>query len=62
MLLSILSLIADSHMDATADGFVGAFGEGTRRPDWVVSSPPYKQAFAVLKPALRVGCKGVASS
>jgi len=53
-------LVADSHIDASTDAFVDAFGGGARRPDWVVTSPPYKHAFAILKRALRVGRVGVA--
>lgn len=29
-------------------------------PDWVVTSPPYQDAFAILKQALRFGRVGVA--
>lgn len=29
-------------------------------PEWVVTSPPYKHAFAILKRALRIGRVGVA--
>jgi len=58
--LLVLRLLADSHMDATSDAFVEAFGSGTRRPDWVVTSPPYKHAFAILRAALRIARVGVA--
>jgi len=58
--LPTLRLVADSHIDASTDAFVDAFGGGARRPDWVVTSPPYKHAFAILKRALRVGRVGVA--
>ena len=47
-------------MDATTDAFSDSFGEEARRPEWVVTSPPYKHAFAILKRALRVGRVGVA--
>ncbi|CAM9259984.1 unnamed protein product [Scytosiphon promiscuus] len=53
-------LMADSHMDAATDEFRDAFRVEARRPDWVVSSPPYKNAFAILKQALRIGRVGVA--
>jgi len=53
-------LDADSHMDATTQAFADAFGEEARRPEWVVSSPPYKHAFAILKRALTIGRVGVA--
>lgn len=48
-------------MDATTDEFAEAFSESSLRPDWVVTSPPYKNAFsAILKQALRVAGLGVA--
>lgn len=53
-------MMADSHMDAATDEFCETFCEEARRPDWVVSSPPYKNAFAILKQALRIGRVGVA--
>ncbi|CAN0324330.1 unnamed protein product, partial [Ectocarpus sp. 6 AP-2014] len=40
--------------------FVKAYVEERVRPDWVVTSPPYKHAFAILKQAMRVGRMGVA--
>lgn len=57
---SLCRLLADSHMGAATEGFVEAFREDSWRPDWVVSSPPYKHAFAILKQALPVGRVGVA--
>ncbi|CAN0210642.1 unnamed protein product [Ectocarpus sp. 12 AP-2014] len=54
------SLVADTHLDASTDDFAEAYLEDTRRPDWVVTSPPYKNAFFILKQALRVGRVGVA--
>lgn len=47
-------------MDASTDTFREAFSEETRRPDWIVTSPPYDNAFAILKQALRVSRVGVA--
>ena len=53
-------MVADSHVDATTDIFSDTFGEEVRRPEWLVTSPPHKHAFAILKRALRVGRGGVA--
>ncbi|CAN0428676.1 unnamed protein product, partial [Pylaiella littoralis] len=36
-----------------------AYGQGDNRPDWVVTSPPYKNAFAILKQALHAAHAGV---
>lgn len=47
-------------MDATTEAFGDAFAEEARRPEWVVTSPPYKHAFAILKRALKIGRVGVA--
>ncbi|CAN0158809.1 unnamed protein product, partial [Scytosiphon promiscuus] len=49
-----------NHMDAITDAFVEAFSKDPRRPDWIVSSPPYRHAFSILRQALRVGRVGVA--
>eukprot|EP00752_Nemacystus_decipiens_P003221 g2981.t2 len=54
------TLVADSHMDATTDAFAETFVQDEKRPDWIVTSPPYKHAFAILKQALRIGRAGVA--
>ncbi|CAN0404646.1 unnamed protein product, partial [Pylaiella littoralis] len=51
---------ADSHVDVTTDTFYNTFSHETRRPDWIVTSPPYKTVFAILKQALRIGRVGVA--
>ncbi|CAM9784063.1 unnamed protein product, partial [Pylaiella littoralis] len=53
-------LIADSHMDVTTRDFYDLFSQETRRPDWIVSSPPYQNAFAIWQQALRIVRKGVA--
>lgn len=53
-------VVADTHLDATTDDFVHAYAEENIPPDWVVTSPPYRHAFAILKQALRVGRIGVA--
>lgn len=47
-------------MDATTDAFADFFADDSRRPEWVVSSPPYQHAFAILQQALCVGRVGVA--
>ncbi|CAN0004156.1 unnamed protein product [Pylaiella littoralis] len=52
-------LPADTHLDASGADFVQAYGQGDNRPDWVVTSPPYKNAFAILKKALHVAQVGV---
>ncbi|CAM9336323.1 unnamed protein product [Pylaiella littoralis] len=52
------SLTADRHMDVTTDAFYDFFSNDTRRPDWIVSSPPYGHAFPILKQAIRVGRVG----
>ncbi|CAN0364435.1 unnamed protein product [Pylaiella littoralis] len=48
-----------THLDASGADFVQAYGQGDNRPDWVVTSPPYKNAFAILKQALHVAQGGV---
>ncbi|CAM9157863.1 unnamed protein product [Ectocarpus sp. 4 AP-2014] len=58
--LPTLRLVADTHLDAAADAFVEAYVEKTVRPDWVVTSAPYRHAFAILKQAMPVGRMGVA--
>ncbi|CAM9976012.1 unnamed protein product, partial [Pylaiella littoralis] len=49
-----------SHVDVTTDTFYNVFSDEMRRPDWIVTSPPYKTAFAILKQTLRIGRVGVA--
>ncbi|CAN0421863.1 unnamed protein product, partial [Pylaiella littoralis] len=46
--------------DVTTDTFYNIFSHETRRADWIVTSPPYKTVFAILKQALRIGRVGVA--
>ncbi|CAN0402120.1 unnamed protein product, partial [Pylaiella littoralis] len=53
-------LPADTHMDATSVPFVEHFMDGGRRPDWVVSSPPYKNALVILKNACQIAKVDVA--
>lgn len=55
------SLAADTHMDASTDAFRESYtSDAATRPDWVVTSPPYSNAFAILKQALCVARVGVA--
>ncbi|CAN0345986.1 unnamed protein product [Pylaiella littoralis] len=56
----ITCLPADAHIDATSVPFVEHFMEGGRRRDWVVSSPPYKNALLILKNACQIAKVGVA--
>ena len=47
-------------MDASSAEFVEYFLEESRRPEWFVTSPPYRNAFAFLKNACRIAKVGVA--
>ena len=47
-------------MDASSVEFVEYFLEEDRRPEWFVSSPPYRNAFAFLKNACRIAKVDVA--
>lgn len=47
-------------MDASTDAFCEAFMEDGRRPDWIVTSPPYSEPWGILKQALLVSRVGVA--
>eukprot|EP00752_Nemacystus_decipiens_P013905 g12342.t1 len=48
-------LSADTHMDASTDDFADFYADDSHRPEWIVSSPPYQHAFAILKQALCFG-------
>ncbi|CAM9912567.1 unnamed protein product, partial [Hapterophycus canaliculatus] len=50
----------DCHYDAGSEEFRRAFTDESRRPDWIVTSPPYSDAFKILVQALRVARRGVA--
>lgn len=52
----------DTHLDASATTFCADFLEDgvQQRPDWVVTSPPYKGALKFVKATLSVAKKGVA--
>lgn len=54
------SFKSDFHMDAASEGFGDAFTEESVRPDWIVTSPPYKNVLGFLKQAFRVARLGVA--
>lgn len=47
-------------MDASADAFRKAFKMEWRRPNWIVTSPPYSNAVSILQQALLVARVGVA--
>ena len=53
-------MTADSHMDASTDAFREAFRLECRRPNWIVTTPLYGNAFSILKQALLVAHAGVA--
>ena len=57
---TLSSLQADTHYDASSEECFRAFTDTSRRMDWVVTSPPYKNAFGVLSAALRIARVGVA--
>ena len=40
-------------------GVLKEYAEGDRQPQWIVTSPPYKHAFAMLRQALVVARVGV---
>ena len=52
-------LTADTHLDALGSEFLKEYAEGDRQPQWIVTSPPYKHAFAMLRQALVVARVGV---
>ena len=45
-------LIADTHLDVLTSECLQEYGQGSRQPQWIVTSPPYKHAFAILGQAL----------
>ena len=53
-------LPADGHMDAASVEFVEHFLEEGRRPEWFVTSPPYRNALTFVKNACRIATVGVA--
>ncbi|CAM9806249.1 unnamed protein product [Ectocarpus fasciculatus] len=53
-------LQADTHLDAASEEFKAVFSDEGRRPDWIVTSPPYGNAFCILTQALLVARVGVA--
>ncbi|CAB1107694.1 unnamed protein product [Ectocarpus sp. CCAP 1310/34] len=53
-------LTADTHLDATSEEFTAMFSTEGQRPDWIVTSPPYGNAFSILVRALGVVRVGVA--
>ncbi|CAN0280379.1 unnamed protein product, partial [Ectocarpus sp. 4 AP-2014] len=53
-------LTADTHFDAASEEFKLVFSEEGRRPDWIVTSPPYGNAFCFWTQALLVARVGVA--
>jgi len=56
-------IVADTHEDATTTDFPSTFVEGIcqgAKPDWVVTSPPYKDAIKFVRSALSVCGKGAA--
>lgn len=62
---ALLRACPRSAADTNFDASVPTFGEdylssGVQRPDWVVTSPPYKGAIQFVKAALAVATKGVA--
>ncbi|CAM9112158.1 unnamed protein product, partial [Hapterophycus canaliculatus] len=50
----------DTHFDAGSEDFRRVFSEEATRPDWIVTSPPYSDAFRILVQAMRVAREGVA--
>lgn len=52
---------ADTTFDASVPTFARDYlSDGVERPDWVVTSPPYKGAIKFVKAALTVAKHGVA--
>lgn len=47
-------------MDAKGAQFLEHFSEEGRRPDWVITSPPYSDAFPFVKNACLIAKVGVA--
>ena len=54
------SLQADTQYDASSKECFGAFTDKSRRVDWIVTSPPYKNVFGIIGVALRLARVGVA--
>ena len=52
-------LTADTHLDVLTSEFLKEYVQGDRQPQWIVTSPPYKHAFAILRQALVVARAGV---
>ena len=51
---------ADTHYDASSDACFKAFTDESSLVDWIVTSPPYKNAFEILSIAWRIARVGVA--
>ncbi|CAN0373515.1 unnamed protein product [Ectocarpus sp. 12 AP-2014] len=53
---------ADTNLDASLESFPDDFvaASSRKRPDWVVTSPPYNGALAFVKAATSLATKGVA--
>ena len=52
-------LTADTHLDVLTSEFLQEYGQEDRHPLWIVTSPPYKHAFAILRQALVVARVGI---
>jgi len=52
-------LTADTHLDVLTSEVLKEYVQGDRQPQWIVTSPPYKHAFAILRQALVVARVGV---
>lgn len=54
-------MLPDTNLDASAVSFADNFVSiHARKPDWVLTSPPYSGAISFVKTALSVAKKGVA--
>eukprot|EP00904_Undaria_pinnatifida_P007597 jgi/Undpi1/3968/HiC_scaffold_16.g07336.m1 len=53
-------LQADTHYDASSEACFKAFTDESSLVDWIVTSPPYKNAFEILSIAWRIARVGVA--
>lgn len=51
---------ADTHYDASSEESFKIFTDEAHSVDWIVTSPPYKNAFESLSMALRIARVGVA--
>ncbi|CAN0552630.1 unnamed protein product, partial [Ectocarpus sp. 12 AP-2014] len=53
---------ADTNLDASLESFLEDFLEAYsgKRPEWVVTSPPYSRALTFVKAAMSLATKGVA--